>query len=409
MNATSFQVVFSKPSERNKPPASAAAAAGSEQPVSKAAAAATGGSGAAVAAPADALSLDFSYDSDILAVGTSRGVTLLHADANFRPASFDINGSLAKGEALTSAASCVRFQPHRNAASMRDMMLVACTDGSVSLWHLGSVQMVFGQKIKALSSDGNPTGAVSEQYACDFAAHGGQFVVGGDDSVVRLFDAQRGANVASLRLAENGLTPAHSGRIQALRWVPHEDLVLSAAADLSVQLWDVRTKSAAVHHISDTLVQGPEGLDVNNGVVVVASNRPARSLLFFDLRNALRPLLEVKLPIAPSTREWLQPESTSLFAARMSPDGRFIACGGGKDFRVVDFNKTLKSGKLDTALAAGNSGAASATVLAADVCGEIKEGGGVDHAIFSCAWHPSGQLLAAAGYGNQVFALRKMG
>lgn len=395
---------------------------------------ATVASPASASGPADALSCSYSFDSDILAVGTSKGVMLLHAQINYRPASFMLTGAMAKKEnVLTSAASCVRFQPTRVNADKKDWLLVACTDGTLSLWHLASAQLSYGERCFSENpADADTAATPTELYCADFSKNGQWWACSGKDGVVRIYDAAR-AHCMSKMIYNNvsDTYSAHSGRVQAVCWAP-DDATVFSGGDTTVQRWDVRA-GKSVRRIPDCLVAGPDGLDVNDRILVVANNRPQRGLQFFDLRNDLKPLFELQMPIAPATREWLSPEPTSLFAARFSPDRKFLAVGGGgggPDFRVFDLKKTLHEGKFelpddskqskkgdddDKKVKRGSgsdeddddekAGKNKTVVLSGQEVGSLQ----LEHSAFSVAWHPSAQAVATCGYGNFVAALGKMG
>eukprot|EP00331_Platyophrya_macrostoma_P005676 CAMPEP_0176416816 /NCGR_PEP_ID=MMETSP0127-20121128/6548_1 /TAXON_ID=938130 /ORGANISM="Platyophrya macrostoma, Strain WH" /LENGTH=156 /DNA_ID=CAMNT_0017796917 /DNA_START=105 /DNA_END=572 /DNA_ORIENTATION=+ len=138
---------------------------------------------------ADVLTVDFSPDGQVLTAGTSDCTILqLLVDRLFKVSSVVLNSSMTSGEDLRSPPVCVRFAPEAQSmqrrgdtsAAGRNLMLVACADGGVSQWHLGSAR-----RLQSARFENNPI------YALDFAPDGGDFVAaGGHDGLVRILDAR---------------------------------------------------------------------------------------------------------------------------------------------------------------------------------------------------------------------------
>lgn len=344
---------------------------------------------------ADALACAFSYDTDVLAVGTTKGgVKLLHGTANFRPSSFELTSAMCRGEAMRSAVTCCRFRPGFDRGT-KDLLLVGNTDGSISEWHLGSAQMVF--------SDTQPG---TEIYAVDYEPTGAFFCSAGKDTFVRLYDSARKCNMTTLRQTVlSDTSDAHSNRVQAVRWID-SNTILSGGWDQTVQMWDVRQQKA-VNRIFGPYLCG-DGLDAHGAMIVTASTRPTSNLQMWDSRS-LKPLCEFRFPDAPSTSDSVEPYASNLFAAKFSPDGRYLAAGGSLDFRVFDVKRTFAEAKFAPGGGGGGGDAAAEPKSVTPVdCGRVLHDGGVNAAVFSIAWGGN-STVAAVGYGCSLNVLRSSG
>lgn len=377
----------------------------------------------------DALACAFSFDTDLLCVGTSRGaVKLLHATSNFKPASFELTSALCRGQAMNSAIACLRFRPGPD-RSTKDLLLVGCTDGTLSEWHLGSVQMVFADNTNANNSEDDGSSSSdphlstpNEIYAVDYEPTAGDFFCStGKNGRLKIYDAHRKANIATLRYtALSDVCDAHSSRVQACKWSPEDpNVVFTAGWDKTVQVWDVR-RQRAVDRIYGPYVCG-DGLDVasSGSLLVTASTRPTHNLQFWDTRNSYKPICEFDYPIAPSTADDPEPSPSSLFAAKFSPDGRFLATGGSLDYRIFDVKQSLHDKKMvgaavNEAASSGGGGddnkeSRTIPIFAPAEAGRILFDGGVSSAVFSVAWNSNSSSTAAVGYGSSITVLNKFG
>lgn len=364
------------------------------------------------ATPADALTCAFSYDTDLLCVGTSKGhIKLLHAASNYKPASFELSSALCRGAAMNSTISCVRFRPGPN-RSTKDLLLVASTDGTLSEWHLGSVQMVFADTV---TQDDPDDMFPNELYACDYEPSTGDFFCStGKNGRLKIYDSNRKANISTLRYTALADTcDAHSSRVQAVRWSPTDkNIIYSGGWDKTVQQWDFRA-GRATNRIFGPYICG-DGLDVHGNLIVTASTRPSNQLQFWDARNFLKPLCEFSYPIAPSTLKDPEPAATSLFAAKFSPNGHYLATGGSVDYRVIDVRQTLHDkvlvSKVKNESAADDAPESEKTipVYKPVECGRILQDGGVNAAVFSVAWRDD-STTAAVGYGTSISVLNRLG
>jgi roadblock/LC7 domain-containing protein len=75
---------------------------------------------------------------------------------------------------------------------------------------------------------------------------------------------------------------------------------------------------------------------------------------------------------------------SQLFTAQFSPDGKFIAVGGTSTLLIVE--------------------TAAAMSARLEVHGEFMPGG-VAPAVFSAAWHPRGNAVAAVGASSSLIVL----
>ncbi|VDD77197.1 unnamed protein product [Mesocestoides corti] len=164
-------------------------------------------------------------------------------------------------------------------------------------------------------------------------------------------------------------TEGHSMRITALRYHPTQPhLLTSASWDQYVKVWDTRTRCGPVHEIYGPHVCTPEGLDVEDNIILTASWRKRQCLEIWDLRclrpdapttvnknlaggdvtNTLRKQAYMRpaetIPVS-GVPDWYRHSSQDrgeyLYAARLLPS-RAIVCGGSGFNEVRLVNRDTK-------------------------------------------------------------------
>lgn len=125
----------------------------------------------------------------------------------------------------------------------------------------------------------------------------------GDDSTVRVWDAERGHQLAVLR--------GHEGPVRGVVWSPDGRLLATSSSDRTVRMWDVeRRAELAVVGVHDDLGEGvawsPEGRriasasrdntvriwDASGGLerlIAIARARVGRELTAAERRDAMLP------------------------------------------------------------------------------------------------------------------------
>jgi WD40 repeat protein len=201
-----------------------------------------------------------------------------------------------------------------------------------------------------------PFGGHSGPVRClAFSPAGTSFATGGDDGVLRLWDAATGEETAQLS--------GHAGWVGSVAYHPDGITVVSCAADRSVRVWDTttRTQVARLHgHTAEvqSVAYSPDG------ATIVSGGRD-EFLLVFDSRTG-------------QPRGELTGHTDIIKGVAYSPNGRIIATAG--------VNGTDGSVRLwDTA-------------TGQQVTPPIAHTG----ATWAVAFSPDGALLATGGYGGSV-------
>ncbi len=152
-----------------------------------------------------------------------------------------------------------------------------------------------------------------------------------------------------LKLANVNVIKRHSNRVYAVRFGRlsgqiAENLVASAGWDRTLQIWDVREKSASpIHSFNGAFVCG-DAVDVWGNEVLVASHQEEDQITIFDLRAQKEP------------RHVYATKGNHMYAAGFSKGelehDRFFCCGGigGKNFdkyktnnvHVIDVKRDFK-------------------------------------------------------------------
>jgi len=198
--------------------------------------------------------------------------------------------------------------------------LAANAAGAVQHWHMTS-----GKCLHSFEDEDN------QVYALDYNEEGTQFVTGGKDKAVRVYDE---ATKSLLTTMQGGMgyssktSPGHSNRIFSAKFVPGDDnCVVTGGWDNTVQIWDLRA-GMAVRGFYGPHICG-DALDVVGNEIVTGSWRPDNQLEIWDLGSG-----EKKCDIpwnAPNSIAALagQP-ACALYAAQFSKEGtgKYIAAGG---------------------------------------------------------------------------------
>lgn len=328
----------------------------------------------------DTFAAAYNSHGGVLCVGGFDGAvrTFVTAHHPYRPANFTLTVATAGGAALTSAITTMQFRPEVPGAA-RNVLLVGCSDGNVSHWHMG------GQKLLHTATEPD-----NEVYAAAYCPDGKSYVTAGKDMDIRLYDEDRHALKATLVTGSDGVDRAHTSRINSLRWLDHNTLV-SAGWDRTVQVWDVRAAR------SQRYMYGPyvcgNGVDVlaDGKTLVVGSTRTEEQLELWDLgeakRNRVVPWPKEPRANDPNAGEYVP---TNVFSVEVSPDGKWVAAGGSTDFRVFDADALPTCKTADTA-----------------VVGELVEGGGSPHAVFGVAWSASSEHVVACGATTTILSTQR--
>ena len=141
----------------------------------------------------DALTAAFNETGHMMCYGGLGGKVnvVQSAQQPFKPSNFALSSAMVDGKALTSAVSCLMFRPN-GASTSRNVLLVGCTDGSVSHWHLGSQKMIRSFFEYAFDASSLDVSAERNQVlACGYAADGLRYATAGKDGALRLYDERQ--------------------------------------------------------------------------------------------------------------------------------------------------------------------------------------------------------------------------
>lgn len=379
-----------------------------------------------VPSSADVLSVEFSPDGHVLTAGTGDCTILqLLVDRLFKVSSTILNSSMTSGEDLRSPPVCMRFAPDLHSRGSdattagKNMLLVACADGGLSQWHLGSAR-----KLQSARFETNPV------YAIDYAPNGGDLIAaGGHDGLVRILDARHIGTVVQHMKLETDVDWVAPGslRIQSLKHID-SNVVISGGWSRTAHLWDRRVLRAVAR------IPGPylcgDGIDAHGTTVVTASFREEDPLQIWDLRSLDTPVSRnlrvasvappratpqklVKgsyshLPPSPTrstvnmdssivsegstvtegtieTKPAEDPIRPSLFTAKFCPSGTRLVVGGNMGQLHMYLVATGEEITADTKSIHYSKGVAAASVATQD------------HSIFSVAWSPDGRSIGIGG------------
>ncbi|KAJ9445398.1 COMPASS-like H3K4 histone methylase component WDR5A [Diplonema papillatum] len=162
----------------------------------------------------------------------------------------------------------------------------------------------------------------SETYSIAVSRDASNFISGGQDGALRLYDLNRpGAPVAKFSSTSEFEVNVHPVRIYAVSWSSHHDSMVASGGWESVKLWDTRERHAAapVREFFGPRLVG-HALDFGpNNTILTASHRPDAPLEVWEVSTGklLQNVTPAEgLPFMPT------------FAA-FSRSGKFIATGGG--------------------------------------------------------------------------------
>jgi COMPASS component SWD3 len=337
----------------------------------------------------ETLAAAYNFTGDMLCFGGHEGTihfyhTALHP---YKPANFEFTAGNAQGKALTSAITSLQFRPGATGSAAVRLLLATTSDGGVSIWHLGSKQLLEAFYEDAITEHASVGQGRNQIYASAFSFDGGRFVTAGKDALVRLYDAESMQLIERLsRGYSDDLRSAHSLTVTATRWID-ENTLLTGGWDRTVQIWDIRA-GRSVRAIMGPYLCG-DGLDFHaeKKLIVTASTRGHNRLELWDFLSGAK-FSEVAWPTEPREKD---PEAgafvpSDLMTCHFSADGRYLAVGGNHDMRVFD-SERLFSGQF------GNA-----------VIGELFEGGGCRSAVLSLAWAPHGDHVVVCGATTQVLS-----
>ncbi|WP_437310231.1 pentapeptide repeat-containing protein [Sorangium sp. So ce388] len=217
----------------------------------------------------------------------------------------------------------------------------------------------------------------------------------GNDSTVRLWDAGTGKELARLK--------GHSGWVMAVAWHPDGKRLTSAGGDSTVRLWDAGTGNELARLEGHSLAVTAVAWRPDGKVLASAGDDTTVRLWDADTGNELARL---------------EGHSQTVTAVAWRPDGKVLA-SAGDDTTVrlwdADTGNELArlEGHLSGAMAvawhpdgkllasAGND--STVRLWDAGTGSELALLKGHSHGVGAVAWHPDGKLLASAGDNSTIY------
>lgn len=276
-----------------------------------------------------------------------------------------ITSAMTAGSDIKSAVTSLAFRPGGSSSSVaRNVMLVTCSDGGVSHWHMGSMKELdsfYEEGNQVLTAAYSPTGLI--------------FATAGKDHRIRVYDEEKRTLITTLKDGVENETMAHSNRIQSIKFSSDDPNVLvSGGWDMTVQIWDVR-QPIPVRSFYGPYLTG-DGLDVHGEMILTGSSREKDQLQLWSLGSGKK-IGQFEMPL--NSKNGHQVDPTSLMTAKFSHSGRFIGAGGTNDFRVFDINT-------------------------GGIVGEVSDQG-TDHCVFGCAFSSDDKKILVTGAGPEAFLL----
>ena len=153
---------------------------------------------------------------------------------------------------------CIRWRPSSSKAVTKNVILTANANGSIQHWHTTS-----GKLLHTIYNE------LNQYFSCDYNNDGSQFVTGGKDEKVRIYDETTRNLVITLEgggQGENG----HSNRIYCVKFDPNDpNFVISGGWDFTVIIWDIRL-GCPVRHFYGPSING-DAIDLSNEVIMTGS------------------------------------------------------------------------------------------------------------------------------------------
>jgi WD40 repeat protein len=252
-----------------------------------------------------ALCCVFSSDDAQLIVG--------HYDGSL--ASYDLH-ALAPRVELTVQHGQQKASPITSLAlrpTGKPVVLVATTDGFVDRYDAKSLE-----RLSSIQEHDN------EVYSCDYSPTGTHFITCGRDATVRVYSDATGERIREYRHHPQYSANTAALRLFCVRFDPQDANVFYSAGWGNV---------IHAHRLDDAPELNPDGdhrhgffgayitgeaMDVAKGLLVSASNRLDDQLQLWDLATR-----------KPTTLLWPVQHRFLPNSARISPDAKFLAVGGG--------------------------------------------------------------------------------
>ncbi|KAL6051823.1 Scytalone dehydratase [Balamuthia mandrillaris] len=212
-------------------------------------------------------------------------------------------------------------------------------------------------------------------HHCAFSGDGGRVVSGGWDKELRVWDAERGAALLSLK--------GHTARICCCSFFPDSPdggMVMSCSKDRSLRLWDTRMDDPLICVIKNPSNRSIESCDMaREGRKIVFGGEDA-ALRLWDIRQTQQ-----------QEHEW-RGHTACINACRFSPSSS-SASSSSLLVASASSDSTVRLWRINEREEAGREGTKGEEMIKV-----VKHGGGVR----ACEFAEDGQRIASGGYDRQA-------
>lgn len=140
----------------------------------------------------------------------------------------------------------------------KNVIISVNANGALQHWHTTS-----GKLLHTIFDE------LNQLLSVDYNYDGTQFVTGGSDMIVRVYDEQTRGLVVALEGGGSG-EPGHSNRVFCVKFVQDDpNLVISGGWDNNVKVWDVRMATPA-RSIYGPYICG-DSIDLFEGMLLTGS------------------------------------------------------------------------------------------------------------------------------------------
>eukprot|EP00754_Rhynchopus_humris_P040339 Rhum_TRINITY_DN23384_c0_g1::Rhum_TRINITY_DN23384_c0_g1_i1::g.177842::m.177842 len=271
----------------------------------------------AIGAPSDVLSVDFSQDEALLAAACADGVVRVYSTARGHE---DYALDTAKSQVTKLPATCLEFRPQHLSSRVKNMLVVGTAAGTIEHWHVTSKKCVHTVDVG------------TEVYCLSYREDGLQYAAGGKDGAVHIGSEGGKGVTTTLTWAEptedrDRPAPAHSSRVQSVKWFPHDQhMLISGGWDSSLQIWDTRTDHAVSSMFGAYLCGDAMVISKDGHTVYTASCRDVDQIQMWDTRKPSEP--GQTLPMRTGSNKL--PDPTAFYGLALS--GKNLAAVGATGF-----------------------------------------------------------------------------
>jgi COMPASS component SWD3 len=197
----------------------------------------------------------------------------------------------------------------------------------INYWHTTT-----GKCIYSMKGDGE-----NSLYCLDYNKTGTAFACAGKDTAIRVYDDNTKSKVSELKSNIAKDIPGHSNRIFAVKFTDDPNILVSGGWDFTVMIWDLRVESP-VGFVYGPHISG-ESIDTTGDLMVTGSYKAKNVIETWSISQ--RKCID-KIDWIPGAKNG---ETSFLYSARFSPDGKHIIAGGAgrNEVKIFEHSPCLKA------------------------------------------------------------------